>query len=77
MQYTFHSTRLGLYCKCSTSTHALDLYLVSIFAHVKLLSEIMITDVQLSIFANILGVTLFMLVVLYHYIVANNPKNKQ
>ncbi|XP_044736343.1 dolichyl-diphosphooligosaccharide--protein glycosyltransferase subunit 4 [Chrysoperla carnea] len=31
----------------------------------------MITDVQLAIFANALGVTLFMLVVVYHYISAN------
>ncbi|KAH9529194.1 oligosaccharyltransferase [Dermatophagoides farinae] len=32
----------------------------------------MITDVQLAIFANILGVTLFLLVVLYHYIAVNS-----
>jgi hypothetical protein len=32
----------------------------------------MITDVQLAVFANILGVALFLLVVLYHYIAANN-----
>jgi len=37
----------------------------------------MITDVQLAIFANILGVTLFLLVVLFHYVTANNPKNKE
>ena len=35
----------------------------------------MITDVQLAIFANVLGVTLFLLVVLYHYVAANNPKS--
>uniref|UniRef100_A0A834R233 Dolichyl-diphosphooligosaccharide--protein glycosyltransferase subunit 4 n=1 Tax=Sarcoptes scabiei TaxID=52283 RepID=A0A834R233_SARSC len=35
-------------------------------------SIIMITDIQLSIFANILGVTLFLLVVLYHYIAVNS-----
>jgi len=34
----------------------------------------MITDVQLAIFANVLGVSLFLLVVLYHYISVNNPK---
>ncbi|XP_006767647.1 PREDICTED: dolichyl-diphosphooligosaccharide--protein glycosyltransferase subunit 4 [Myotis davidii] len=28
----------------------------------------MITDVQLAIFANMLGVSLFLLVVLYHYV---------
>ena len=37
----------------------------------------MVTDVQLALFANILGVTLFLLVVLYHYIAANNPKKKE
>ena len=36
----------------------------------------MITDVQLAIFANVMGVTLFLLVVLFHYVAANNPKNK-
>ncbi|XP_026283211.1 dolichyl-diphosphooligosaccharide--protein glycosyltransferase subunit 4 [Frankliniella occidentalis] len=35
----------------------------------------MITDVQLAIFANVLGVTLFLLVVLYHYITANGSKS--
>ena len=35
----------------------------------------MVTDVQLAIFANMLGVTVFLLVVLYHYIAANNPKS--
>ena len=35
----------------------------------------MITDVQLAIFANLLGVSVFLLVVLYHYIAANNPKS--
>ncbi|XP_033254379.1 dolichyl-diphosphooligosaccharide--protein glycosyltransferase subunit 4 isoform X1 [Drosophila miranda] len=31
----------------------------------------MITDVQLAIFSNVLGVFLFLLVVAYHYINAN------
>ncbi|XP_014255237.1 dolichyl-diphosphooligosaccharide--protein glycosyltransferase subunit 4 [Cimex lectularius] len=35
----------------------------------------MISDVQLMIFANFLGVSLFLLVVLYHYIEANYIKN--
>ena len=35
----------------------------------------MITDVQLAIFANALGVTLFLLVVLYHYVSVNNKKD--
>ena len=34
----------------------------------------MISDVQLAIFANALGVTLFLLVVLYHYVSVNNIK---
>nr|AAY66946.1 putative oligosaccharyltransferase subunit [Ixodes scapularis] len=34
----------------------------------------MITDVQLAVFANALGVSLFLLVVLYHYLSVNNPK---
>ena len=33
----------------------------------------MITDIQLALFANFLGVSLFLLVVLYHYI-AINPR---
>jgi len=37
----------------------------------------MITDIQLAIFANVLGVSLFLLVVLFHYVAANNPKNRQ
>ena len=35
----------------------------------------MISDVQLAIFANLLGVSVFLLVVLYNYIAANNPKS--
>ncbi|XP_006900780.1 PREDICTED: dolichyl-diphosphooligosaccharide--protein glycosyltransferase subunit 4-like [Elephantulus edwardii] len=37
----------------------------------------MIGDVQLAIFANILGVSLFLLVVLYHYVPINNPKKQE
>jgi hypothetical protein len=36
----------------------------------------MITDIQLAIFANIMGVSLFLLVVLYHFIAVNGLKNK-
>ena len=36
----------------------------------------MISDVQLAIFANALGVTLFLLVVLYHYVSVNNIKKE-
>lgn len=34
----------------------------------------MISDVQLAIFANVLGVALFLLVVLYHYVAVNTKK---
>ncbi|KAF7632419.1 hypothetical protein Mgra_00008199 [Meloidogyne graminicola] len=34
----------------------------------------MITDVQLGVMANVLGVSIFILVILYHYIVANQKK---
>jgi len=36
--------------------------------------SIMINDVQLAVFANVLGVALFLLVVLYHYVSVNNPR---
>ncbi|KAF8358782.1 hypothetical protein PRIPAC_93777, partial [Pristionchus pacificus] len=35
-------------------------------------NSIMITDVQLGIAANIIGIGVFMLVVLFHYITVNN-----
>jgi len=35
----------------------------------------MVTDVQLAVFVNLLGVSLFLLVVAYHYVAANNPKH--
>uniref|UniRef100_A0AC35TI80 Dolichyl-diphosphooligosaccharide--protein glycosyltransferase subunit 4 n=1 Tax=Rhabditophanes sp. KR3021 TaxID=114890 RepID=A0AC35TI80_9BILA len=34
----------------------------------------MITDTQLGTLTNFLGVTIFVLVIVYHYIVANPPK---
>ncbi|KAJ0173911.1 hypothetical protein K1T71_010057 [Dendrolimus kikuchii] len=34
----------------------------------------MITDIQLAVFSNILGVSIFLLVILYHYINANSSK---
>ncbi|KAB0344929.1 hypothetical protein FD754_021855 [Muntiacus muntjak] len=37
----------------------------------------MITDVQLAIFAKVLGVLLFLLVTLYHYVAINNPKKQE
>ncbi|XP_006880662.1 PREDICTED: dolichyl-diphosphooligosaccharide--protein glycosyltransferase subunit 4 [Elephantulus edwardii] len=37
----------------------------------------MITDVQLAIFANMLGVSLFLLVLLYHHVPINNPKKQE
>ncbi|KAF6020980.1 hypothetical protein EB796_020627 [Bugula neritina] len=36
----------------------------------------MVTDIQLAVFANFLGIGLFLLVVLYHYLSVNNPKSK-
>ncbi|XP_065332882.1 dolichyl-diphosphooligosaccharide--protein glycosyltransferase subunit 4 [Cloeon dipterum] len=36
----------------------------------------MISDVQLAIFANVLGVTIFLLVILYHYINANHALHR-
>ena len=32
----------------------------------------MITDIQLAMFSNLMGIMLFLLVVLYHFIAANN-----
>ena len=34
----------------------------------------MITDVQLAVFANVLGVSIFLLVVVYHYITVNGKQ---
>uniref|UniRef100_A0A1I7Z6Q3 Dolichyl-diphosphooligosaccharide--protein glycosyltransferase subunit 4 n=1 Tax=Steinernema glaseri TaxID=37863 RepID=A0A1I7Z6Q3_9BILA len=34
----------------------------------------MITDVQLGVMANVLGIGMFLLVVLFHYITANNAR---
>nr|CAX70458.1 hypotheticial protein [Schistosoma japonicum]CAX75229.1 hypotheticial protein [Schistosoma japonicum]CAX75230.1 hypotheticial protein [Schistosoma japonicum]CAX75232.1 hypotheticial protein [Schistosoma japonicum] len=36
----------------------------------------MITDVQLTIFANVAGSVLFLLVVLYHYVTVNQKTPK-
>lgn len=38
--------------------------------------RIMISDVQLAVFANVLGVTIFLLVILYHYINANHAPQR-
>ncbi|XP_052054068.1 dolichyl-diphosphooligosaccharide--protein glycosyltransferase subunit 4-like [Apodemus sylvaticus] len=37
----------------------------------------MITDVQLAIFANMLGVSLVLLVVLYHYMTVNDSRKQE
>ncbi|XP_038194253.1 dolichyl-diphosphooligosaccharide--protein glycosyltransferase subunit 4-like [Arvicola amphibius] len=37
----------------------------------------MIMDMQLAIFTNMLGMLLFLLVVLYHYVAVNNPKKQE
>ncbi|XP_069035598.1 dolichyl-diphosphooligosaccharide--protein glycosyltransferase subunit 4-like [Lepisosteus oculatus] len=34
----------------------------------------MIEDFHLAIFANMLGVTVFLLIILYHYVVTNAPR---
>ncbi|XP_051001048.1 dolichyl-diphosphooligosaccharide--protein glycosyltransferase subunit 4-like, partial [Acomys russatus] len=34
----------------------------------------LITDVPLTIFTNMLGMSLFLLAILYHYVAVNNPK---
>jgi len=34
----------------------------------------MITDVQLAMFSNLMGIVLFLLVVLYHFISANSAR---
>ncbi|KAF5400249.1 hypothetical protein PHET_06386 [Paragonimus heterotremus] len=40
------------------------------------INKIMITDTQLSVFANIGGAFLFLLVVLYHYVTVNQKSSK-
>ncbi|XP_064420177.1 dolichyl-diphosphooligosaccharide--protein glycosyltransferase subunit 4-like [Latimeria chalumnae] len=37
----------------------------------------MIEDYQLAIFSNMLGITLFLLIILYHYIIVSKPKRHQ
>ncbi|XP_005390704.1 PREDICTED: dolichyl-diphosphooligosaccharide--protein glycosyltransferase subunit 4-like [Chinchilla lanigera] len=37
----------------------------------------MITYMHLAIFANMLGLSLFLFVVLYHYVAINNPKKQE
>ncbi|XP_004706612.1 dolichyl-diphosphooligosaccharide--protein glycosyltransferase subunit 4-like [Echinops telfairi] len=37
----------------------------------------MLTDMQPTIFANMLGGSLFLLIVLYHCMVVNNPKKQE
>lgn len=37
----------------------------------------MITDIQLAVFANVLGVSIFLLVVIYHYVSVNYPSKSQ
>jgi len=36
----------------------------------------MITDIQLAMFVNMLGVGLFLMVIYYHYLAANNPNTR-
>ncbi|XP_003414800.1 dolichyl-diphosphooligosaccharide--protein glycosyltransferase subunit 4-like [Loxodonta africana] len=37
----------------------------------------MVTGVQLTIFANMIGVLIFLLVIVYHYVAINNPKKQE
>ncbi|EJW88828.1 hypothetical protein WUBG_00264 [Wuchereria bancrofti] len=37
----------------------------------------MITDVQLAVFSNLVGVSIFALVILFHYVAVNNPKRSK
>ncbi|XP_032730213.1 dolichyl-diphosphooligosaccharide--protein glycosyltransferase subunit 4-like [Lontra canadensis] len=37
----------------------------------------MITDVQLTIFTNMVNMSLFLLVILYHFVSINNPKKQE
>lgn len=57
-----------LQCICAVINHFHNLLLLLLHPNS------MVTDVQLAIFANMLGVSLFLLVVLYHYVAVNNPK---
>ncbi|CDW55475.1 Ost4 domain containing protein [Trichuris trichiura] len=34
----------------------------------------MIADIQLAWFANMLGMVIFVLIILYHYVTASNPR---
>ena len=43
-----------------------------IFEEIEENSFKMITDIQLAMFSNLMGIMLFLLVVLYHFISANN-----
>lgn len=63
-------TLFGLTCR------SLEIKSMCIWKLIVLRRLAMITDVQLAIFANVLGVALFLMVVLFHYVAANNPKNK-
>uniref|UniRef100_A0A0R3RW42 Dolichyl-diphosphooligosaccharide--protein glycosyltransferase subunit 4 n=1 Tax=Elaeophora elaphi TaxID=1147741 RepID=A0A0R3RW42_9BILA len=37
----------------------------------------MITDVQLAVFSNLVGVSIFALIILFHYVAVNNPKRNK
>ncbi|XP_040080375.1 dolichyl-diphosphooligosaccharide--protein glycosyltransferase subunit 4 [Oryx dammah] len=62
-------------CRLPVQVYYLKLVLRPRQSRAQLIS--MITDVQLAIFANMLGVSLFLLVVLYHYVAVNNPKKQE
>jgi hypothetical protein len=37
----------------------------------------MITDEQLGVFSNVLGASIFMLIIVYHYVVAHSKKQEK
>lgn len=69
--YLYSSTTSPVLKYIDTVCNVLLLILILLVCHR------MISDVQLAVFVNILGVSLFLMVVLYHYIAANNPKSHQ
>jgi hypothetical protein len=45
--------------------------LIYIFLIVNKYRQAMVTDVQLGVFSNVMGVLIFLLIVLYHYVTAS------
>ena len=78
MKGNIHVNSGRLYTLCAFSNLTKHIIFLNSIVNLGIQSSSkMISDVQLAIFANILGVTVFLLVVLFHYVSANNPKNKE